>query len=68
MSEIFSKSYEEAITEIQVLNEALNEAEELTTELNSQIDRLLKRNELLENCLLDYGISFEYIDNLLDVI
>ena len=68
MSEIFSKSYEEAITEIQVLNEALNEAEELTTELNSQIDRLLKRNELLENCLLDYGISFEYFDNLLDVI
>ncbi|MDO4803055.1 MAG: hypothetical protein Q4A15_12890 [Prevotellaceae bacterium] len=68
MSEIFSKSYEEAITEIQVLNEALNEAEELTNELNSQIDRLLKRNELLENCLLDYGISFEYIDNLLDVI
>ena len=53
MSEIFSKSYEEAITEIQVLNEALNEAEELTNELNSQIDRLLKRNELLENCLLD---------------
>lgn len=68
MSEMFSKSYEDAITEILVLNEALNEAEELTNELNTQIANLQERNRLLENRLHSYGIDFDDIDDFLSAI
>ena len=68
MSEVFSKSFEEAITEIQVLNEALNEAEEFTNELNTHIANLQERNRLLENRLHSYGIDFDDIDDFLSII
>ena len=65
MAEVFSKSYEEAITEIEVLNETLDEAEELTNELNTQIANLQERNRLLENRLRSYGIDYDDIDDFL---
>ena len=68
MAEVFSKSYDEAITEIQVLYEALNEAEELSNELNTQIANLQERNRLLENRLHCYGIDFDDIDDFLSAI
>ncbi len=68
MAEVFSKSFEEAITEIQVLHEALNEAEEFSNELNTQIANLQERNRLLENRLHSYGIDFDDIDDFLSAI
>ena len=52
--------------EIQVLNIALDEAEELRTALNSRIDYLEKRCHMLENMLSSRGLSFDHIDDLLE--
>lgn len=54
-------------TEIEVLNESLLEAEELTDAYAKEIERLRYRISLLENHLHRYGISFDDIDVLTDV-
>lgn len=55
----------EMICEIQVLNEALAEADELVEGLQEQINYLKERNKLLENRLKSYGIGFDDIDRYL---
>ena len=52
--------------EIQVLNIALHEAEELRTALNSRIEYLEKRCLMLENMLSSRSLSFDHIDDLLE--
>lgn len=55
----------EMICEIQVLNVALAEADELVRGLQEQINYLNERNALLENRLNSYGIDFDDIDRYL---
>ena len=61
-----AKTVSELETEIEVLNEALTEADELTASYIEQIKYLSERNRLLENRLNSYGIGFDDIDRFLD--
>ena len=61
-----AKTVSELETEIEVLNEALTEADELTASYVEQIKYLSERNRLLENRLNIYGIGFDDIDCFLD--
>ena len=61
-----AKTVSELETEIEVLNEALTEADELTASYVEQIKYLSERNRLLENRLNSYGIGFDDIDCFLD--
>ena len=61
-----AKTFSELETEIEVLNEALTEADELTASYIEQIQYLSERNRLLENRLNSYGIGFDDIDCFLD--
>ena len=61
-----AKTVSELETEIEVLNEALTEADELTASYVEQIKYLSERNRLLENRLNSYGIGFDDIDRFLD--
>ena len=61
-----AKTVSELETEIEVLNEALTEADELTASYVEQIKYLSERNRLLENRLSSYGIGFDDIDRFFD--
>ncbi|MDO5444068.1 MAG: hypothetical protein Q4F31_00415 [Eubacteriales bacterium] len=65
MSDFCNMTFEVAAVEIEVLNEELREAEELSDGLNTQIAYLKERNRLLENRLRSYGIDYDDIEDLL---